>query len=132
MTLAEIQSPPYSLTNSEYLLSISDIEKTTCFVGEIKKLQLIKVGVVGIFTNIKYDYLSNTTETVFLKAFYYDSPKYQFKLEDCPDATHFIISSEFEPNENAQKRFIQRLSHSEINKTMREPCKKLFSDNYLL
>ena len=41
MTLAEIQSPPYSLTNSEYLLSISDIEKTTCFVGEIKKLQLM-------------------------------------------------------------------------------------------
>ena len=128
MTVLEIQNSPYSLQHKNFLLSISGIDKTTCFVGEIEKLKLLKIGVVGIFTIENYDNLTYKTEIVFLKPFYYDCPKLEFKTEDCPEATHFLITSEFEPNENRQKAFLQNLAHSKINKEqMKYPCQDPFS-----
>lgn len=130
MTFLEIQSPPYNLTHKTYALDISNNE-TSCFVGEIQKLKTLKIGVVGIFLIETYGSLLQKTETTFIKPFYYNCPKFEFKDEHCPEATHFLITSEFDPTEEKQKTFLQKLSSSKINKEqMREPCQDPFRGEY--
>lgn len=131
MTIPEIQSAPYNLKHKQYLLSSSEIESTSCFVGEIEKLKTLKIGVVGIFLSETYDSFTDKTETTFLKSFYYDCPKFEFKNEHCPEATHFLITSDFDPTEQQQKTFLQKLAVSKINKEqMKEPCQDPFDGEY--
>lgn len=128
MELLWIQSQPYSLRHKQYLLSASNIEFTDCFIGSISKLLILDISVNGIFTVKSENKLTNKCETVFIKAFYYNSPKKEFKYDDCPEATDFLIIADFSIN---HKIFLQKLAYSEINTAMIEPCKDPFLDEYL-
>jgi len=131
MTLQEIQSKPYELKRIELPITSTNGENFTCFIGSIDKLSLLKFGVAGIFLISNFTEPSNEAEVdLFLKEFDYEYPKLEFKIDDCPQATHFIITSDFDPTDEKKKIFRQKLAYSQINKLMKEPCQDPFKDMY--
>lgn len=101
-----------------------------CFIGEIEKLPLIKDLVMGIFLKAKGDTLAEGY--TYLQAFCYDSPKYEYKTTDCPEATHVLIKGNIEddPSKEDYDIFLQGLATSDINKEMVTPAVDPFGDLY--
>lgn len=125
MKVEEIQQPPYEFVHFETKLSISN-STSHCFIGKIEKLKLITVDVIGIFLKSANDNLKNLSEATLIKAFHYNNPKYEFDINDCPIATHVLLSDSFDSSETFTSKdehysiFLQRLSHSELNERIVE------------
>jgi hypothetical protein len=125
MTIAEIQDAPYNFRYTTRYLDMSRNEHG-CFIGDIESFKQIKDFVMGIF--LKAIDENPVNGFTYLQAFCYDSPKYQFNPEDCPQATHVLIKNNIEeqPTMEDYKVFLQGLATSDINKEMVIPAKDPF------
>ena len=121
MTTLEIQQSPYNLTLIDLNLSINNT-KSACFRGEIEILKTLNNPVIGIFFEHPLNEIFNISNVKYLKTFYYDNAKYQFKQEDCVKANHFLVINNFVCSEIDYTNFLGQLFHSKINKIIETPC----------